>query len=120
MNVSLECLSGINVVWIRTSGTYELGAELETVKRAVQTAKNHNCTRLLFDHRQTDVIAKFMRAYDRPIKYEEFGLDRSAKLAILLREVDDDLKFYETVCNNRGWQVQLFTDYDAAVGWLAK
>ena len=120
MDISIECLNGIDVVWIRTSGTYDLGAELETVKRAIQATKDHNCSRLLFDHRETNVIAKVMGAYDRPIKYQEFGLDRSAKLAILLREIDDDIKFYETVCNNRGWRAQLFTDYDAAVDWLTR
>jgi len=120
VNVSIECLDGINVVWIRTSGIYELDAELETVKCAIQTAKNHNCNRLLFDHRKSKVVARVMGAYDRPVKYQEFGLDRSAKLAILLREVDEGISFYETVCNNRGWQAQLFTDYDVAVDWLAK
>jgi hypothetical protein len=86
----------------------------------MQISKEHHCNRLLFDHRETNVIARVMGSYDRPVKYQEFGLDHSARLAILLREASDDMKFYETVCNNRGWQAQLFTDYDAAIAWLTK
>jgi len=118
--ISVEKLNGTDFVWIRTADVYDLVGELETVQRAIQVAKSHNCNRLLFDHRETNVVAQVMGAYDRPAKYKEFGLDRSAKLAILLREVSDDMKFYETVCNNRGWRAQLFTDYHAAVDWLTK
>jgi hypothetical protein len=118
MNRKIEYLADQGIVQVTTEGVYELGSELETVKAAVDKLKEHNCKKCLFDHRQTEVIVRTMEAYDRPQLYRTLGLDGTEFMAHVFSEVTDDLKFYETVCTNRGWKVQTFDDYAAAIDWL--
>lgn len=111
-------LSDLDIVLVETHGSYILGAEIETLKKTVKLSQEYSCKKLLFDHRKANVIAETMEGYDRPSVYAGIGLHRLTKLATLVREVDDNLKFYETVCVNRGWSMKVFDDYDAAVAWL--
>lgn len=116
---AVEYLEEKDIVVIRTSGSYELEAEIETLKKVISKLNEHNCNRCIFDHRATSVIARTMGSYNRPELYWDLGLKHSVKMAIVLRELNNDLRFYETVCVNRGWRVKIFNDYDAAVDWLA-
>lgn len=120
MDRRIEYLEDQDIVQVTTKGVYELGSELETVKATVDKLKEHNCNKCLFDHRKTEVIVRTMEAYDRPQVYRTLGLDGTESLAHVFSEVTDDLKFYETVCTNRGWRVQTFDDYGAAINWLNK
>jgi len=105
-------------VLVKTTGTYVLASEIDTLKKAYLLATTKQCKRLLFDHREAFVSAPTMQSYDRPNVYGEIGFDRSFKLATLVNEICADLKFYETVCQNRGWQMRVFDDFVNAVDWL--
>jgi len=35
-------------------------------------------------------------------------------------ELRDNAEFFETVCINRGWAVQRFTDREQAIRWLSE
>lgn len=120
MNCKFEYLEDKDIVLVRTSGSYELAAEIETVKKAISKLKEHNCNKCIFDHRAANVIAGTLSSYDRPKVYKLFRLDHSVHTALVVRELNDDMKFYENVCLNRGWNVKIFTDYDAAIDWLAE
>ena len=119
MSREVKYLEDKDIVVARTSGSYELEAEIDTLKDVIAKLSEHNCKRCIFDHRETTVIAKTMGSFNRPGLYNDLGLGRSVSMAIVLRELNDDLKFYENVCVNRGWKVHIFDDYDAALDWLA-
>lgn len=59
-----------------------------------------------------------------PEIYEGFGVSRASRLAVLIPGAEkctsfyEDMNFFETVCQNRGWVVRIFNDRDAAVEWL--
>jgi hypothetical protein len=93
---------------------------VETLKKMVSKLKERNCNRFIFDHRETNVIARTMQSNDRSTVYEEIWGDRSTREAIVLRELNKDFQFLETVCRNRGWNIRIFDDYDAAVDWLSE
>ncbi len=119
MTRHIKYLAVQGVVLIETAGSYHLGEEIETVNQAASMAIENNCFRIIFDCMKSDVTAKVMDSYDRPTIYEKAGFNRGpTKIAIVIKEINDNLVFYETVCMNRGWQVHLFTDYDKAMGWL--
>lgn len=118
MSKKFEYLEDKDIVLVTTSGSYELEAEVETVRKAISKLKEHNCNKCIFDHRATNAIARTMDSYKRPTEYEDLGLERNVRTAIVFRELNEDLKFYETVCKNRGWNVRIFIDYDAAIDWL--
>lgn len=50
----------------------------------------------------------------------EFGFDRFARIAILVREQDSSRTFLETTLRNAGYSCSLFTDRDLAEDWLEK
>jgi len=115
---TITYLEDEGIVWVRTSGTYVLAAEIETLKKALEMARGKNCKKLLFDHRKARVVAPTMESFDRPSVYRGLGFDSSFRVASLLTDICEDLRFYETVCVNRGWNMKVFDDFDSAMGWL--
>lgn len=113
-------LENKGIVQLRTSGTYELDAEVETLKRMASKLKEHSCNRCIFDHREANVIASTMASFERSTLYDEIWGDRSTRAAIVFRELNEDFRFLETAMRNRGWNVRIFDDYDAAVNWLSE
>ena len=75
MNRKIEYIEDIDIVLLKTSGTYELEKEVETLKEMASKLKEHNCNRCIFDHRETKVIARTMPSYDRSAVYEELWGD---------------------------------------------
>ena len=116
----IEYIENKGIVLLTTSGTYELDAEVETLKKMASTLKEHNCNRCIFDHRDTNVIAKVHQSFERSALYEKIWRNRATKAAIVFREINEDFEFLETTVRNRGWNVRIFDDYDAAVDWLTE
>ncbi|UCH83031.1 MAG: hypothetical protein JSW50_11235 [Candidatus Latescibacterota bacterium] len=120
MEREFEYLEDKEIVIVRATGSYELSAEIDTVKKIASKLKEHNCSRLLIDFRAAHIAAKTMDIFDRPKAYGDHGIERSIRAAIVCKELSNDLRFYETVCLNRGWSVNIFDDYDAGIEWLTK
>lgn len=109
----------LGFVLVETYGRYKLNEELSTVEKALNIMKRHGCRKALFDHRKATVVISTLEAIGRAKEYEKLGFYRSVKIASLVNEICENLNFYELANNNRGWQVKVFTDYDAAIQWLA-
>jgi len=120
MSRHIEYLADKDIVLVRTKGRYILESETETLTAAAEKLREHKCGKCVFDHRETDVIVGTMGAYERPEVYRTLGFDSTVYMAHVFKEITDNLKFYETVCVNRGWRVEIFDDYDAALNWLSK
>jgi len=118
MSRSIEYLSDCDIVLVRTSGSYVLNEELATVRAAIAALKKHHCSKCLFDHRQTDVVAETMEAYERSTQYQKIGLEPQMRIASLLREITPDLEFYRNAAVTRGWNVEIFDNFDKALEWL--
>ena len=118
MSTDIEYLDDKDLVLTRTSGFYDLEAEAETLRDIITKLNELNCNRCIMDLRASDVISKTMDCYCRPEMFEKFGLKRSVKMALVLRELSERSHFYENVCVNRGWDIRVFHDYDDAIDWL--
>lgn len=118
----IRYLEADDIVQLRTDGVYELDGEIDTLKLLAARLKEHNCHKLLIDHRQTRVVTKILDSYDRPQLYEKLWGDRtsvrSIRSAIVFSEITEDYRFLENVVRNRGWDMSIFDDYDAAREWL--
>jgi hypothetical protein len=97
---------------------------VETGKRCVdqmmEACLEHHRSRVLLDCRRMtgsmSVISRFQVA-----EYGAFSLDFLARFALVNR--DDVLlpdKFVENVAINRGMDLKIFTDFDAAEQWLTE
>jgi hypothetical protein len=59
--------------------------------------------------------------YNLILLYEQLGLSRTLREAILLPAMPDtieNVRFYETASLNRGYTVRLFENREEALGWL--
>ncbi len=120
MNMEFEYLKDKDIVLVKTSGIYNLTKEIESAKEMVSKLKEHNCNRCLIDHRDSKIISPIVDVYNRPKEYTKIGVERSLITAIVFKKLNDDLQFYEEICQSRGWNIAVFDDYDAAITWLIK
>ena len=84
------------------------------------TAK-HGIGSVLINALELTSVEFVMDIYDLPGRYEEGGLSRSSRFALVLpklRSLHEIGEFYDNVCNNRGWTVQSFATRDEAIAWL--
>jgi hypothetical protein len=52
----------------------------------------------------------------------EEAASRQAKVAVMLpasKEAREAVQFYELACKNNGWRVQVFSERQSALDWLA-
>ncbi len=118
MSIKFEHLQEDEILLIRTSGTFNLGFQVDFLKNLKAKTDEYNCEKILIDHRATKVVANTLSIFSRPKLYEELGIKRIWKAAMVGREVNYLARFYENTLQNRGWNVKVFDDYDAAVKWL--
>ena len=87
-------------------------------------ARTNNTNLFLIDDSELEDAGSVVDLYNLPTLYEEQGLERGSKGAVVLptanAKVAEDARFHETVCLNRGWQVKVFTDRQEAIDWLTK
>jgi hypothetical protein len=110
-----------NIVVILNSG--ELGnedfvAEANEGWRVMQKYQAFSC---LVDDRNYNHPAKVTDLYYLPDLYESLGIEKKVKVALLFsldNPVVGDFKFFETVCQNRGYNFRVFYDESEAKSWL--
>ncbi len=85
-------------------------------------AKKNNTNLFLIDDTDLEDAGSIFDLYDLPKFYEEIGADRNSKVALILpppgTAAAEDAHFYETTCQNQGWQVKVFSERQEAINWL--
>jgi hypothetical protein len=121
MPVTCHVLAEEGIVESLYVGTCLEADLLANFHRAHQIAREEGCTRFLTDlsgmgqgPQPSDLVGA-IRLRD------ECGVPRNIKEVVvcppsLMAAVD--VKFYEDACYNRGWNVRVFPDRDAALAWL--
>jgi len=71
----------------------------------------------------TNMISRLgaLDIYQLPAIYEQITSPRTNRVAVLKsnnKDTNRTLEFYKTVCGNRGWLIDIFSDKDAALKWL--
>lgn len=115
---TLSHLEDKGIILVQTSGKHDLYSLTEMVKVVGEKFREYQCGKCLIDHRKADVSMKTLPSYKRPQLYNEIGFSHNQKGAILFKELSDDHRFYENACQNRGWNVRVFDDYEEALKWL--
>jgi hypothetical protein len=73
-----------------------------------------DCTTMVGGHTAVDL-------YGLISLFEKLEIGRTAKEAVIMltvQESADEIRFYETACKNRGFNVKLFNNREEAVKWL--
>jgi hypothetical protein len=89
---------------------------------AVSLGKEKGTTNFLVDASNLELAASIFDVYELPTKqYEEEGVEKRSRIAVIRpvsRKAQEAAKFYEIVCQNRGWFAQLFTERQSAIDWI--
>ncbi|MBU0517873.1 STAS/SEC14 domain-containing protein [bacterium] len=121
MPTEIKYLSGEKIVLIKHSGIISAAELRENTIEAARLVKEHGTTRILADNSDMVTSAKTIDLFELPKIYDELGVSKASKIAIVMNLVDgrkDMYQFYETVCRNRGYDVRLFADEESAMNWL--
>jgi len=105
------------VYWGETSASDVRDAAVE----AITLAKEHEATFGLVDCLEQTRTGSVLDLYELPALYDHEGLSRTIRMALVEPrdpKVRDLAMFYETVCKNRGWQIQTFPTREVALDWL--
>ena len=95
----------------------------EATAKAVGLAQANNTNRFLIDDSEWEGGASVLGLFELPTIYKELDTDRTSRAALVLpppsRKAEvRDAQFFETVCQNRGWNVRVFRKREEAIEWL--
>jgi hypothetical protein len=87
----------------------------------IGAARTHQAERVLVDHRDMYPEVGTVDIYNLPELYRAHDLRRWVRAAIVAPAGSEklaDFAFYETVVQNAGYRIRVFTDYETARQWL--
>ena len=94
----------------------------EVTSKAIAMTEKEETLDVLIDAVEMDPAPSVIDIYKLPAEqYVSEGLSHQIRIALVepnLPQAKEAARFYETVCVNRGWSVQLFSHRDEAIIWL--
>jgi hypothetical protein len=123
MPYEIDYLEDEQIIILKHTGEATFVDVVERCKKAAELAKKKSATLFFLDCTLMELKSTASELFNLPKLYDEIGVPRESKLALLLAEkspIAEDILFYETVCQTRGYNVRVFTSYDEAMAWLKK
>src|SRR4030042_3480473 len=109
-----------NTIHIETAGEMTVEGLNQMVKEAKEASKLHNSRLFLVDHRNVLVALNFFDTLNRLRELDALGFPMNSRIAQVVPELNlEKFRFFETVSQNRGYQVRLFKDIKLAKEWLS-
>lgn len=85
-----------------------------------QELRKYDCGKILFDFTRITNTLNTIEIYNRPEQSEKIGVMRTNRTAAVVPEIYlKDFKFMEIVYQNRGFDLNVFTDRQKAIEYLA-
>lgn len=120
MEMEFEYFADKGIVFCRTNGLYKSENGMTLLIELFNWMNTYESKKCLIDHSNTEVVLNTTTSYDRPHDFKKLGFSSTACGAIIFKELNKDCYFYEDVCQNRGWNVKVFDNYEKAMNWLMK
>jgi hypothetical protein len=109
------------VLVVRTSGLLVSASWPEVIRRANEEGKGRGCLRYLVDHRDATFQFRFADLWVLPRNAGHFEVPADTRIAMLLPPPHAVRKaFIEAFMGNRGFELKVFGDRDAAISWLTE
>ena len=114
--------SALQIIEVIYTGDITASDLRESTSELIALGKEKGINRFLVDTTKMKLDAKLVDLYHIPTQqYVEEKADRQGRVAVLLPTSTREKKaveFFETVCRNRGWLVQVFSERQEALYWL--
>lgn len=88
------------------------------VRKMIEISEVYKCKRVIHDISGAENKFSITDLYYLPSKVAAKGFDRTWKRAIIVKELFEEVEFYEDTANNQGVQVKVFTKIEDALKWL--
>jgi hypothetical protein len=111
----------LGAVTVSISGSLPLSSVSKLTQDALSLAAAKGTRRFLADLPGLERTESTLDLYSMPTQHLVAGANGQDKTAVLLpvnQALWDDVRFYETVCRNRGLDVRIFAARTDAVRWL--
>lgn len=121
MPYTIDYLKDERIVLITNLGEFTHDDFLKQAQETYEVGLLNHCSLFLVDCTSMIARASTLKIFSTPDMYEKMNAPRTNKVALIAptdQDTKTDLKFYETVCVNRGWPIKMFADRDSAVRWL--
>lgn len=106
------------VVTITALGRVTTAVGDEIMRRGAEAMRQYDTRRMLHDFRRARLVEPTLRLIKRPRFAQEIGIPDDARTAVLHAVRTPDLEFLETLSENAGRAVRVFTDGQSALAWL--
>ena len=122
MPYTINHLTNLDIVELALTG-FVSGSDLrEATTKCIDLQKEAGVTRFLVYINGSEILASFIDIYDLAEKqYHREGVDRQSRIAVIFPttlSAQAASDFYETVCQNRGWNAQVHPSRQSALDWL--
>lgn len=121
MPVKLEFSDNPHRIEVTYSGAISESDYKQAIIDFVKFNSEKKCLLVLTDLRDMIVTPSILNVYDSINMFEKMGIDKKTSEALIMPEnkfAADNIKFYETACQNRGYNVKIFYNKEDAVKWL--
>ena len=113
--------SKLQIIEIMHAGTLSVRNIEKTTSEAMALHKELGVNAVLIDTSNLKSVESLTSLYELPQQYDEGGASRAVRIALVMPETSaatEAMKFYDNVCNNRGWEVRPFEKLGEAIEWL--
>lgn len=117
-NFSVSFDKKCNCIIVRFIGEINSFSMNEYLEEVSKMAKINNCKRIISDLSKASIKMSFHELFLTPQKVVIDKYDLSWKRAIIVKEINENAHFYETVARNQLMSVKLFTNEKDAKEWL--
>lgn len=124
MAYTLKFNRTLKIVELVFSGRLTAQESREATSKAIALGKEYGDADALVDAMEVELDVSIIDLLDLPERlYVEEEMNRRIRVAVVsprLPKKQGDVRFYETSCLNRGWQVRLWPNRDDAIEWLTR
>ncbi len=123
MPYEIRFLEESGIIAIENKGEITQHELLKQTQEAIQMGREKKSDLFLTIFSHVKVQAGTFDVARFPDMYEQLGMKRTSRIAVVVSEVEskaEDLRFYETICLNRGWHIKIFLEKDPALEWLVE
>ena len=121
MPYEIKCDGNLGIIESTVTGVMSSDEIRSCTNDLTDLSVRHGVCAFLIDAFKLTSVSSAMDVYEIPGRYQEGGLSRSSRFALVLPELraaHEIVTFYDNVCNNRGWSIQPFATRDEAIAWL--
>lgn len=119
--ISYREKSGVVVIVNEGELTYD--ELVRQSQEAINLARDKKSELFLSDFSNVKVRTNNIELFRLLDIYAEFGMSQTSRIAAVVTNMElkaEQLRFFETICLNRGWQVKIFLKRELALEWLEK